>query len=125
MGTTLDHTIVTVKDIPATLKFYTSVLGFKHDGRLAHFEVIRVNDGLTLDLVEGDAESRHFAFEMDRLTFDAAFQRIKKSGIPYGGSPFGTDKKAPGRSLGSRGRADAVYFSDPSGHSLEIRCYEK
>jgi len=125
MSVTLDHTVVTVKDIPATIKFYTDILGFKYDGHVAHFEVIRVNEGLTLDLVEGDAEPTHYAFEMDRKTFHATFQRIKKSGIPYGGSPRGTDMKAPGRSVGARGRAEAVYFCDPSDHSLEIRCYEK
>ena len=123
MSVTLDHTIVTVKDITASIKFYTEIMGFKYDGHVAHFEVIRVNEGLTLDFVEGDAKFEHFAFEMDRKTFDDTFQRIKKSGIPYGGAPRGTDKKAPGRSVGARGRAESVYFSDPSNHSLEIRCY--
>jgi len=37
MGTNLDHTIVTVKDIPATIKFYTDVMGFEYVGHVAHF----------------------------------------------------------------------------------------
>ena len=123
MGVTLDHIIVTVDDIPATIKFYTEVLGFKNEGHVAHFEAVRINEGLTFDFVEGKAKFEHFAFEMDRETFDDTFQRIKESGIPYGGEPRSSDKKAPGRSLGARGRADSIYFSDPSNHSLEIRCY--
>ena len=125
MGTSLDHTIVTCKNVPATIKFYTEVMGFEYAGPMSHFEVIRINEGLTFDLVHGQSDTIvHYAFEMDKQTFEATFERIQKAGIPYGGSPFGKDKKAPGVSLGSRGRAHTVYCSDPSGHSIEIRCYK-
>ncbi|MFQ5509704.1 MAG: VOC family protein [Leptospirillia bacterium] len=125
MGAVLDHTILRVADMGASIRFYTEVLGFSHDGPMYSWEVIRVNTDLTIDLAEGDpAPPRHFAFAMDRDAFDAAFTRIRNAGIPYGNSPRHRDNmKGPGRTAGSRGMADAVYVDDPSGHIIEIRSY--
>jgi hypothetical protein len=61
---------------------------------------------------------------MESTEFDAAFERIKDSKIPYGDSPYAQDNmQGPGITLGSQGDGKAVYFKDPSGHVLEIKTY--
>lgn len=125
MATVLDHTILNVADMGKAVAFYTDVMGFAHEGPFSRFEVIRVNDDLTIDLAEGKlGRYMHLAFAMDRETFDATFARIRESGMPYGDGPGRrTNMKGPGRTGGSRGEADAVYMDDPSGHIIEIRVY--
>lgn len=126
MATLLDHTIVDVSDMAASVTFYTEVLGFEHRGRSSGFEVVLVNPDLALDLSLEDApESRHLAFAMDRASFDAAFERIQQGGVTYGDGPHRVDNmRGPGRSSGVHGATDSVYFRDPSGHILEILTYE-
>jgi catechol 2,3-dioxygenase-like lactoylglutathione lyase family enzyme len=121
----LDHTIVCTMDRPASIAFYTEILGFEHLGPSGQFEVILVNDHLGLDLVQAErCSSRHFAFVMDPGEFEAAFARIRNSGIPFGDGPSrATNMRGPGRSTGTRGATYSVYFSDPSGHLLEILTY--
>jgi catechol 2,3-dioxygenase-like lactoylglutathione lyase family enzyme len=67
MAAILDHTIVDVVDREETIRFYTEVLGFEYGGSTGSFEVIKVNDDLSLDLATNpDPVSRHFAFAMER-----------------------------------------------------------
>ena len=123
--TVLDHTIVPANDSEASVRFYTTVLGFQHEGKVGSFDVVRVNQDLTFDIAQADPTAEHhYAFAMDRDTFDAVFDRVKAAGIPYGdGSHSRTNMRGPGKSIGSRGMADSVYFHDPSGHIIEIRSY--
>ena len=81
---------------------------------------------LALDLwAQSEPVSRHLAFGMDRLTFEATFGRIPASGTPYGDSPSTpTSMRGPGRSSGVHGETDSVYFHDPSGQILEILTYD-
>jgi glyoxylase I family protein len=55
---TLDHTILRVRDLEKSIRFYQEVLGFKHEGKLDRFEIIRVHDGFTIDLVESDPKDQ-------------------------------------------------------------------
>jgi catechol 2,3-dioxygenase-like lactoylglutathione lyase family enzyme len=122
----LDHTVLDVSDIAASVAFYRDVLGFEHRGRSAGFEVILVEPDLAIDLNEGDRPtSRHLAFAMDRDTFEATFARIRNGGIAYGDGPWRVDNmRGPGRSSGVHGETESVYFTDPSGHVLEILTYD-
>ncbi len=101
------------------------LLGFQHEGKVGSFDVVRVNQDLTLDFAQADPVSEHhYAFAMDRDTFDVVFERVKSAGITYGDGPHSrTNMRGPGESMGSRGIADSVYFPDPSGHVIEIRSY--
>ncbi|MFZ0012886.1 MAG: hypothetical protein WAL25_02105, partial [Acidimicrobiia bacterium] len=95
-------------------------------GRSGPFEVMLVTPDLALDLWEQDAPaSRHLAFGMDRVTFDAAFDRIREGGTTYGDGPSTpANMRGPGRSSGVHGQTDSIYFHDPSGHILEILTYD-
>ncbi len=125
MGTVLDHTIVPAIDPQESVRFYTTVMGFENVGKVGPFDGVRVNQDLTLDISQAETTTmHHYAFAMDRDTFDAVFDRVKAEGLPYGDDPHArTNMRGPGKSIGSRGMADSVYFPDPSGHSIEIRSY--
>jgi catechol-2,3-dioxygenase len=117
----LDHLILRTRRAAESAEFYARVLGFEHEGRRGPFETVRVNDGLVLDLLEGDVrEPAHLAFRLERSEFEAIHRRLVDRDIPFGGGPFDRDG-AIGRTLGARGMADALYFHDPDGHNIEIR----
>ena len=126
MAVNLDHTIVHVKDVQKSIRFYCDILGFRHRPDLSKiFAVIQVNENLGLDLLAADSvDSRHLAFCMDQRTFDSIFARLKKAGVPYGDNYREPgNMTGPGQAPGTRGMADTVYFHDPNGHLLEIRHY--
>jgi len=125
MAIVLDHTIVSVKDQAEAVAFYVKILGFKDEGRLGPFAIVRVNETLTFDfIVSKKFPTQHFAFAMEADEFERVFQRIKEAGIPYGDGPFDqSNMKGPGMTQGARGMGKAVYFRDPSGHVLEIKTY--
>lgn len=127
MATVLDHTIVPSIDREESVEFYTRIFGFENLGEVGPFLAVRVNDTFNLDFRDSDASdfhSIHYAFAMDANEFEAAFARIKESGIPYGDGPRTQDNmKGPGMTAGAKGQGKAVYFKDPSGHVLEIKTY--
>ena len=125
MTVVLDHTIVPVNDREQAVEFYSRIFGFEDIGEVGPFLAVRVNDTLNLDFRhEVDFRSIHYAFGMDPDEFEAAFQRIKDSRIPYGDSPFAQDNmQGPGITAGAKGDGKAVYFKDPSGHVLEIKTH--
>lgn len=120
----LDHTVLRVRDLAASVRFYQQVLGFRHEGRAGPFEVMRVNAGLTLDLVQhAPNDPVHLAFCVDRATFDAVHQRLIQGKIAFGGNPFERDGQVAANAYGARGMAEALYFDDPDRHNLELRVY--
>ena len=75
----IDHLILNVNEVPATLDFYVNVLGFQLEGEDGPFTVIRVNEGFTLQLAPwGTGGNEHLAFALSREVFDAAFARVKE-----------------------------------------------
>src|ERR1043166_687259 len=124
--TTIDHIILNVNDISATIDFYVNVLGFKHEGTDGPFTVIRVSDDFTLQAAPwGTKGNEHYAFAMSRQDFDDVFDRIKQLHIPYGDSFHNVGSNAgPGNEVGARGQGPTVYLNDPSNHLIEIRTYE-
>ena len=117
----LDHLILRARDAAESARFYANVLGFVHEGRRGPFETLCVNDGLVLDLLEGEVrEPMHLAFRLGREEFAAVHRRLLDHDVPFGGGPFDRDGEI-GRTLGARGMADALYFHDPDGHNIEIR----
>ncbi len=125
MTTVLDHTIVPALDQEKAAQWYSHVLGFENLGRMGPFSATRVNDSLVFDFhTSEDFRSIHYAFAMDSQEFEAAFERVKEEGIPYGDSPFDMENmKGPGMTAGAKGQGKAIYFKDPSGHVLEIKTY--
>jgi catechol 2,3-dioxygenase-like lactoylglutathione lyase family enzyme len=127
MATQLDHLILPVNDGPASVAFYTSVLGLTHEGERGPFLVLRVTDSLTLQLAPwGTPGGQHLAFAMTRSEFDEVFRRVRETGTEYGDSFHSVgNRQGPGDEEGARGPGKALYLFDPSKHLIEIRHCEK
>ena len=123
---TIDHIILNVNSIAASVDFYVNVLGFKSEGTDGPFTVIRVSDDFTLQVAPwGTKGNEHYAFAMSRQEFDETFARIKQQKIPYGDSFHSVgNNSGPGSETGARGNAPTVYLNDPNNHLIEIRTYE-
>jgi len=122
----IDHLILKVNDIEASVDFYVNVLGFKLEGTDGPFTVVRVNEDFTLQLAPwGTKGNEHYAFAMSRDQFERVFALVKEKGIPYGDSFHSVgNNSGPGRESGARGLAPTVYMNDPNNHLIEIRTYE-
>ena len=123
---TIDHLILNVNEIPASVEFYVKILGFKLEGEDGPFTVIRVSDDFTLQVAPwGTKGNEHYAFALSRPEFDATFARIKQAQIPFGDSYHSVgNNTGPGNETGARGAAPTLYLNDPSNHLIEIRTYE-
>jgi catechol 2,3-dioxygenase-like lactoylglutathione lyase family enzyme len=123
---TLDHLILKVNDLVASVAFYTSVLGFVDAGSDGPFRVLRVSPELQIQLAAwGTPGSEHYAFAVSRAEFDAIFGRIRDRGIDYGPTFDAVGRNTgSGEETGARGPAPTLYFFDPNEHLLEIRTYE-
>ena len=122
----LDHIILRVNDLDASVAFYTQVLGFTVEGTDGPFTLVRGGPSLMLQLAAwGTPGLEHYAFAVSRDEFDGIFARIKALGLAYGPtfSTVGTNT-GPGREHGAQGAAPTLYFNDPNQHLLEIRSYE-
>jgi len=122
----IDHIIVKVNDLKASVAFYTDVLGFANEGTDGPFTMIRVGPNCQLQLAPwGTTGLEHYAFAVSRKEFDQILGRIKEAGIDHGPTFDSVGSNSgPGEESGARGRAPTLYFNDPSKHLLEIRSYD-
>jgi glyoxylase I family protein len=132
--TELDHIVLNVTDIDRSVKFYTDVLGLKPErvddfkaGKVG-FPSVRINADTIIDLfpVKGRAREgnngeksegnlNHFCMVVDKEDFSSIVDYLKAHGV--------TIRQGPISRWGARGRAMSVYFLDPDGNEVEIRCY--
>jgi len=126
MAVQLDHLIIRVNDMEASVRFYSEILGLSFEGSDGPFRVLRVSPDLTLQLAAWPTEgNEHFAFAMSPGEFERTFARVRETGIAYGDAFDRVgNMKGPGRESGARGVGKAVYFFDPSRHLIEIRSYD-
>ena len=122
----IDHLILNVNEVSASVDFYVNVLGFELEGEDGPFTVIRVNEDFTLQLAPwGTGGNQHLAFALSREAFDDAFARVKEKGIPFGDSYHSVgNNSGPGVESGARGPAPTLYMNDPNNHLIEIRTYD-
>ena len=122
----LDHIILKVNDLDASIDFYTRIMGFTNAGSDGPFTVIRTAEDFQMQLAPwGTPGYEHYAFSVSKPEFDQIFQRVKDNGIEYGPTfdSVGSNE-GPGVESGARGDAPTVYFNDPNKHLIEIRAYE-
>ena len=81
------------------------------------FRPVQTSNGVTLDFVDSkDVRTQHYAFLVDDQEFDAAFARVKKSGVAFWANHDKTGAGEINKYWGGRG----FYFEDPNGHFLEV-----
>lgn len=123
---TLDHLILKVNDLDASLRFCTKVLGFSDAGRDGPFTIVRVGPDCQLQLAPwGTPGMEHYAFAVTPAEFDAIFARIRAAGLAHGPTFDAVGMNTgPGSEVGARGAGPTLYFNDPNQHLIEIRCYQ-
>ena len=129
----LDHIVLNVGDIDRSLEFYTEVLGLKGErvdefraGKVG-FPSVRINDATIIDLFprkDGavqatgekiDGNLNHFCLVVARDDFSGIGEYLAERQIKV--------RQGPVSRWGAKGRATSVYFLDPDGNEVEIRCY--
>lgn len=130
----LDHIVLNVRDIDRSLTFYTQVLGLKGE-RLQEFQEgkvgfpsVRINEHTIIDLFPAKGAGvatksgekhggnlNHFCLVVEKEDFSGIADYLKGHGIAI--------RQGPISRWGARGRATSVYFLDPDGNEIEIRCY--
>jgi catechol 2,3-dioxygenase-like lactoylglutathione lyase family enzyme len=118
MAAQLNHTIVWSTDQSKSARFLADMLGRPAPVRFSHFDVVELDNGVSLDFadVEGPIRPQHYAFLIGEADFDAVLARIREKGLDHWADPR---RQRPGEinhNDGGRG----VYFPDPDGHYLEV-----
>ena len=118
MTVQLNHTIVAARDSERSARWLTDILGLPSPKTYAHFQVVELDNGVSLDYATttGEVHRQHYAFLVSDAEFDEIFERIRERGLDYWADPGRTQKGEINRRDGGRG----VYFVDPEGHVMEI-----
>lgn len=118
----IDHAAISVRDLEASLKFYTEVLGLKiteREYQKPGVEYFLDSGSSLIGLIQGDPSGEkhllqdsglggnHVSFRVATSDFDAYVQELKKRNITV------TYEK-------KRERSWSVYFLDPDGNKLEL-----
>jgi catechol 2,3-dioxygenase-like lactoylglutathione lyase family enzyme len=122
----LDHLILPVNDLNASVDFYTRVLGFTHEGARIPFATVRVTPDFVIQLAAwGTKGGEHLAFALTRDEFEQVFRRIREAGIEYGDAFDAVGNlRGPGRADGAHGTTYSLYCFDPNKHLVEVAYYE-
>lgn len=129
----LDHIVLNVSDIDRALIFYTEVLGLKGErvdefraGKVS-FPSVRITDTTIIDLFPNKDRAidtgpektvknlNHFCLVVGAESFSGIVDYLAEHHV--------TVREGPVSRWGARGRATSVYFFDPDGNEIEIRCY--
>ena len=116
MSILLDHMTVYTHDKLAAADFYERVFGAKREELRRDFAPVQVSEGFTLNLEEAETFQRgHYAFRVAAAEFTSIRERLQEAGIPYGSQSRTLDGQ-----VYARAGVQGFYFSDPSGHGLEV-----
>ena len=118
MPVQLNHTIVWCKDQAKSSQFLAEMLGRPAPSRFSHFDVVEVDNAVSLDFAEAEGEiaRQHYAFLVSEAEFDEVFGRIRAKQLEFWADPR---KEHPGE-INTRDGGRGVYFPDPDGHLLEV-----
>ncbi len=118
MTAQLNHTIVYASDRAKSARFLAGILGLPPPVRFGPFEVVELDNGVSLDFATADGliQPQHYAFLMSEADFDVVFGRIREQGLQYWADPT---RRRPGE-INHNDAGRGVYFPDPDGHYLEV-----
>ncbi|MGC0419827.1 VOC family protein [Embleya sp. AB8] len=119
MSVELNHTIIHARNSRESAEFLAHILGLTVGDQWGHFIPVATANGVTLDYMTSTAETitvQHYAFLISEEEFDAAFERLQKTGVEYYADPSMSSPGQINHHYGGRG----VYFLDPTGHAMEM-----
>ncbi|WP_428490928.1 VOC family protein [Rhodopila sp.] len=113
-----NHTIIYSTDRGRSARFLADILGRAAPVRAGPFEVVQLDNGVSLDFStsSGPIRPQHYAFLIDEEIFDDVLGRIQALGLEFWADPWQNRPREINHNDGGRG----VYFPDPDGHYLEV-----
>ena len=107
-----------LSDQTMSARFLAEMLGRPAPTRFGHFDVVELDNGVSLDFAdaEGPIRPQHYAFLISEADFDAVLSRIRERGLEHWADPMRHRPGEINHNNGGRG----VYFPDPDGHYLEV-----
>ena len=121
MITAIDHIVLTVRDIEASVAFYHRVLGLKAVTFAGGRRALQVGDQ-KINLQTLGQETRNFAgigsgdvCLLTDLAPEAVVARLQSEDIAI--------VEGPVTKTGARGNIQSVYFNDPDGNLIEVSSY--
>jgi catechol 2,3-dioxygenase-like lactoylglutathione lyase family enzyme len=117
MTVELNHIIIPARDPRASAKFLADILGVPVAPEWGHFVPVKTGNGVTLDFEQAkNIRPHHCAFLVSEPEFDAALERLKKSGTGFYANHRREHRGEINHLYGGRG----VYFDDANGHLFEL-----
>ena len=117
MSIELNHIIIPARSKWASATFLASILDVPAGPQRELFVPVKVTNGVTLDYVDaGRFDPHHCAFLASEAEFDAAYARIRSTGITYYAGPH---RQRPGE-INHLCDGRSIYFDDPDGHHIQI-----
>jgi catechol 2,3-dioxygenase-like lactoylglutathione lyase family enzyme len=121
MMITLDHIGIAARDVEASARFLSEILGVgpaRPDGPDGDIYCLTIPESVSLLYSPADTvPTQHIAFRVDEMTFIAVVDRLRTRGLAFGNDPEDLTNGQTTDPLGGRGR---VYFLDPNSHLFEV-----
>ena len=128
--TEMDHIVLRVKDVDASLKFYTETLGLKPErieqwrAGEVRFPSARLNDDTIIDFFGSDQQTPakdgvrnqdHFCMVIEPTDMEQLKTKFEALGVEI--------QAGPGKRWGSHGDGISLYVYDPDDNVVELRHY--
>lgn len=124
----VDHLVLSVRDVEASLHFYGGVLGMEvlrleefRAGKVG-FPSIRASDTSIIDLQKPKTAEHlpgknvdHFCLLIEPTDLEKLAEELRGRGVTLEGPP--------GQRWGAQGRGPSLYVQDPDGNKVELKCY--
>ena len=117
MSIELNHIIIPARSKWASATFLASILDVPTGQQRELSVPVKVGNGVTLNDADAERPSPHHCdFLASEAEFDAAYARIRSTGITYYAGPRHQRPGEIGHLRGGR----SLHFDDPDGHHIEI-----
>ena len=128
--TEMDHIVLRNKDVEASLKFYTEVLGLQAEridewrAGEVRFPSARINADTIIDFFgtdqepigkEGDKNQDHYCMVIEPTDMEELKSKFEAMGVEI--------QAGPGKRWGSHGDGISLYIYDPDDNVVELRHY--
>ena len=121
----LDHIALRVKDVKASLVFYSDILGLPtervelwRENRVP-FPSVRLNRDTLIDLMEGVSAGSsgldHYCLVIETTDMNTLKAQLEGVGVVV--------RNGPATRWGAHGDGTSLYVLDPDGHVVELRHY--